>query len=86
MTGTAVSATISYTTPAHSIFIDPPRALPFVYDWATAQPGDDLLLVAQIDTKGDPGSVRVSIAKNGVEVASQTATGFPNRATAQVKY
>ena len=85
VTGTAMQVTLGYTVPVGSIYIDPNVKLPFTYTWASAQPGAHLLLSAHIDTPGDTGNVRVSIMRNGIEIRSDTATGFPNRAEVSVR-
>jgi hypothetical protein len=86
VTGNAKTAEIGYTIPTGSIFVDPKRPLPFTYTWSTAKPNDILLLSAQIDTFGDGGSVRVSISRDGTEIGSDAATGFPNSATVSARY
>ena len=87
VTGTAKTVELGYTLPDGSILIpSAPSMLPFTYTWPTAQPSAHLLLSAQINTPGDQGSIRASILKNGVEVGSQTATGFPNFATVSLTY
>src|SRR5882762_5803080 len=86
VTGTAKTINVGYTTPIGSIFIDPQVPLPFTYTWTSAQSGAHLLLSAYIDTPGDLGSIRVSISKNGAEIGSDTATGYPNWATVSASY
>ena len=90
VTGTAKTITISYTNPTSAIGViivnQNPMALPFTYTSPTALSGASLSLSAQIATQGDQGSIRASISKDGVEVASQTAAGFPNFANVSARY
>jgi hypothetical protein len=48
--------------------------------------GDFLYVSCQIDSGGDSGSIFVRILKHGVIVASASANGFPNIATADAVY
>ncbi len=91
VTGTAKTVQLGYSDPCFTaldpIVIPSSMTLPFTYTCQTAPPTNTkLFLSAQIDTPGDQGSIRASISKNGVEVASQTATGFPNSATLSTGY
>ena len=89
VTGTAKTVQLGYSDPCNAldpIVIPNSMTLPFTYTCPTVPPKTGLLLSAQIDTPGDQGSIRAAISKNGVEVASQTATGFPNFATVNAAY
>ena len=90
VTGTAKTITIGYTDPTSAVgtatVIQTPMTLPFTYTSQTALSGASLFISAQIDTQGDLGSIRASISKDGVEVASQTATGFPSFANVSARY
>jgi hypothetical protein len=90
VTGTAKTITIGYTDPTSAvgaiIVIQTPMTLPFTYTSRTALSGASLYVSAQIATQGDQGSIRASISKDGVEVASQMATEFPNFANVSARY
>lgn len=85
-TGTAKAVEISYTLPIGVIRIAPHTTLPFTFSWAVANVNDVLLLSAQVETEGDPGTVHVSILKNGVEFLSDSAAAFPNTAEVHGRY
>jgi len=48
--------------------------------------GDFLYVSCQIDSGGDTGSIFVRILKHGAQIASASANGFPNIATADAVY
>jgi hypothetical protein len=83
VTGTAKTVQLTYTLPDYSVIISgPSEQLPFTYTWSTPpNPFQLILLTAGISTRGDTGTVLVSVTENGIVVASDTATGYPNAAT-----
>jgi hypothetical protein len=52
----------------------------------SASSGDFLYVSCQIDSSGDNGSIFVRISRHGATVASASANGFPNIATADAVY
>ena len=85
VTGTAKTVQITYSQADYSIIgTDRSQTLPFVYTWPTPPNKFQLILLgAGVTTPGDSGTVRIAVIENGVETASDVATGYPNGVTIQ---
>jgi hypothetical protein len=84
ITGTARRCSVTYRSSANGTS-QSRVTIPWSFT-RTGQTGDFLYVSCQIDSGGDNGSIFVRILKHGVQIASASANGFPNIATADAVY
>ena len=84
ITGTARTCSVTYRSSANGTS-QSRVTIPWSFT-RTGQTGDFLYVSCQIDSGGDNGSIFVRILEHGVPIASASANGFPNIATADAVY